>query len=558
MITISNFRRPFAASFKSSKKFAILINTGEVELLTSWDEGEVLRKNISDMGLKSAQCLHINKNNQVVILDGIQNKVMWFDMFFNFLGELCFNSEEIVYFKRSLFDKELYIILKDSKKVISISEEITSSFKTILDYSSFPELYSSSIVLRVSKNEFLFLDSKKSYLHSVIFEKKKIISCKNFLNFGRNGRGYARNPTDINQLNNSIIINDNDNYLLQCFDLNLEFKHQIGGKGDSNSKFDLPVAGCVSNNTLHICDQNNDRIVRYHQNSKTFEEIIIDQFKPGNLSRPSGITFNNDLLYVADRSNSKIQIFDKDLNFISLLNTNKTLHRPSSIACLDQCSKPVIAIIERRDGDNSSLSLYEIKKDFSAKYIEFKLDPNIFLHDPQDLDADSEGKIYIANTLNRNLIKVNRSGEVECSADLAKISNNPRILIKCVNIRHYDNHIFTADFDNKIIYEFNESLNYLSSIDLSHERRITCIRSIFATPEYLLIAVRGDHEVLKINYHGEILQSLELENISSCSWNHPVKISYGKEENIYISDKENDRIILFNSKLKAITLSRNI
>ena len=557
LLELSNFRRPFAAFFSSSTKFAILINADGIELVVCFQKGHILRRHLKDLGLISAKSIFINRKDEVVILDDINKKIAWFDSSLTLLNEIYVDSNEISLFKGSLTDQNLYLLLRDSKKVISVSAEFSNSYKTILDYSEFPELSSSSMVLRMAKNKFLFLDSQQSSLYLVKTKNSAICYCQNFLKKGRDGEGFARNPSDINLIDNMIILHDNTNYLLQFFDFNLKFLFQIGGKGDKKGSFDLPVSGCAFGDAIIICDQNNDRIIKYNHNPRIIEEIIVDKFVPGNLCRPSGIALNNKLLYVADRSNAVIQVFDPNLKFIDLVSVNQTLHRPSSIALINLETETRMVLIERKEGANASLSLFKITNNYHATKIDFQLDKKISLSDPQDLDVDSFGKIYIANTLARKLVKISQAGKEECSADLAKISGNPRILIKCVNVRLGDNHIFTADFDNKIIYEFNSNLEYVGLIDLSEHSEVTCIRSVFATSSHLLVTVRGEHEVLKITYNGQIDKVLGIESISQYSWNHPVKMCMDTDQRVYFADKENDRIVLFDSMLKPIKLSKN-
>jgi len=534
LLELPNFRRPFAASFASLTKFAILLKTEGIELVFQLKKGYILRRYLEDLGLISANSVFINCNDEVVILDEINRKISWFDSNLNLLNEIQIDSNEISLFKPSSFDQNLYLLLKDSKKVISISAEYLNTYKIVLDYSKFSELSSSSMVYRVTKNKFLFLDSNESSLYLVKTKNYTICHCQNFLKKGRGGQGFARNPSDINYINNMTILHDNKNYLLQFFDSNLNFLFQIGGKGDNKESFDLPISGCSIKEAVMICDQNNDRIIKYdHQTGKT-DKIIGDKFIPGNLCRPSGIAFFNKFLYIADRSNGVIQAFDCELKFLNLITTDKALHRPSSIAFIDLEKETRMVLIERKEGANASL-----------------------LNDPQDLDVDNDGKIYIANTLARKLVKINQAGKEECSADLAKISGNSRILIKCVNVRLSDNHIFTADFDNKIIYEFDDNLKYLGLIDLSRFPEVACIRSILALNDFLLVTVRGLNEVLKITFTGEISKVLDIEGISNQSWNHPVKICMDKNRRVYFADKENDRIVLFNSILQPIKISKS-
>jgi hypothetical protein len=127
---------------------------------------------------------------------------------------------------------------------------------------------------------------------------------------------------------------------------------------------------------------------------------------------------------------------------------------------------------------------------------------------------------------------------------MAKISNNTRILVKSVSVRE-DGDIFTADFDECIVYHLDSSLNLKNKIDFSqYKKNIKVIRSICALENSLILCVRGKNQVLKAIYSGEIISPLTLKNVD---WRNPVKISKTRNDKLYISDKENDRVVKIES-----------
>ena len=91
----------------------------------------------------------------------------------------------------------------------------------------------------------------------------------------------------------------------------------------------------------------------------------------------------------------------------------------------------------------------------------------------------------IADTLNRSILEVNLKGEIINKVDMSKISGNARILVKSVYCRE-DGHIFTADFEKCIIYQFDRFLNLICKIDLSKKlNHIKVIRSIYANKKLI-------------------------------------------------------------------------
>jgi len=89
------------------------------------------------------------------------------------------------------------------------------------------------------------------------------------------------------------------------------------------------------------------------------------------------------------------------------------------------------------------------------------------------------------------------------------------------------------------------ALSLKNKIDFSqHKKDIKVIRSICALEASLILCVRGKNQVLKAVYSGEIISPLVLKNVD---WSNPVKISKSSNDTLYISDKENDRIVKIES-----------
>lgn len=200
----------------------------------------------------------------------------------------------------------------------------------------------------------------------------------------------------------------------------------------------------------------------------------------------------------------------------------------------------IAAIIERRDGSNCLLSFYSLSADLkSAKYID-TIDSKCNMNDPQDMDTNNSSNIYIADTLNRRIIKTNVDGQLISQVDMVKISQNKRILVKSVSERE-DGDVFTADFDECVVYHLDSNLKFKHKIDFSqHKKDIKVISSIYALEASLILCVRGKNQVLKAVYSGEIISPILLKNVE---WSNRVKIAKSSNNTLYISNKESDRIV---------------
>ena len=526
-IKLKGFRRPISISFSKTGDLYCLCD-GLFKSLKIFKNNKIIKSIlISDLGLTSAQTIVINNKSQLIILDSSNQSLNWFtlDLIFLFKIKIPGTNYGALYFD----SKNLFLSVNDIFKVFRIDDNL--SILEFYDFSNLENCLSVDSIL--FKNQKLYLlDSKSSNLH-VVSTKDNLH--KQYLNFGRDGKSFVRNPTSINYINKKFYINDNKNYLIQWFDSKLNFIDQIGGKGTDLGKFDLPIFSLVFDNNLIICDKNNDRVLSLDINNKKPFTLVESQFYPGELRRPSGLaTDDKGNIYVSDRSNNVIQVFDSNLKFIKILNySNQPFDRPASLAIIDD----KLAVIQRKR-KGACINLFKINFDNYSLDYDKKFKFKYKLNDPQDMCSTIYKSFLIADTLNRSILEVNLKGEIINKVDMSKISGNARILVKSVYCRE-DGHIFTADFEKCIIYQFDRFLNLICKIDLSKKlNHIKVIRSIYANKKFILIGVRGINQLLKINFEGKILKK-----INNFNWNHPVKIINDKNGKVIIADKENDRVV---------------
>ena len=328
------------------------------ELVVVHPEPErVLSREIKRLGLKNAKSISINCEDQILLIDDIARALFRLDLDLNIISSLKLPGTKYGVIKSSPNSKEFYIPVLDNSNIIKIDSYATG-YSTILDYSEIDTFSNVDTLVALDSNKFLVLDKENSSLFAITVSNGKPKSIKKYLSEGRDGYGKIRRPSDINIVGKYIAVHDNDNYLVQFFDEDINFQFQIGGKGESLNMFDLPVSGFTHKDNLYICDQNNDRIVNLNTTKRKCNIIIEDKFIKGSLSRPSGFSNDEKYIYIADRSNGVIQVFNKNLEFLDILKTNKSLNRPSSLSIINIKHKKIAAIIERKEGSNSALRFF--------------------------------------------------------------------------------------------------------------------------------------------------------------------------------------------------------
>ena len=554
-IKTEGFRRPFAISVSSDGHIVCLTRSPQRRIYIFFNDERVLSKKITQIGLTSATFIEINDRNELVILDNISKTLNWYDFDLNKIQFLNLPGSSYGALTFDKVSKNLYLSVLDLSLILQSNSDNLST-TNFLDYSCIKNCKNVNS-LTIEGNRLILLDSKQAALFDVVIVNREF-EYKRYLQFGRSGKGFTRNPTDVSILNDYIVVHDNDNYFVQFFDKDLNFVFQVGGKGKNENKFDLPISGYAINNELYVCDQNNDRIIILNVESRKVNTIVEDKFINGQLSRPSGVAVGYDKrIYVADRSNGVIQQFDENLNFIEIMDVDGVqLDRPSSIVVFKNNGNKYIAIIERKSGDNSSLNIYELSEDEKTLHFFKEFNDDISLNDPQDMAISSTGCIYVADTLNRRILKVGIDGRMVDQVNMAEISNNNRILVKTVYVRE-DNNIFTADFDECAIYQFDPNLKLVNKIDLLNlKKEIYVIRAVYATNKYLIICVRGESEVIMIDFQGRIIKKIDCIKQTNLNWNHPVKVCLMKNGDILIADKEHDRVVKFDSDINFIAQTK--
>lgn len=551
-IKVEGFRRPFSIGVSLRGDLVCLTETLNKNIYIFFSNSEFITKDIIQMGLSSAKFLAVNEKNEIIILDDISRTLNWFNFQLDLITSCKLPGLRYGTMKFDNNSKKLYVSVLDLSMILQISSD-GNSLNNFFDYSNINSCDNVN-GLAIQNDRLILLDT----LHSALFDvslNKNMIEYSRYLQYGRGGKGFVRNPSDVNILEDFIVVNDYHNYFTQFFDHSMQFVYQIGGKGQNLNQFDLPISGYAANEEFYVCDKNNDRIVKLNSKSKEFKVIVEDKFIKGDLRRPSGISSDsNNNIYVADRSNGVIQKFDENLKFIDILRIeNVKLNRPSSISILEDGGKKYIAIIERKSGNNSTLNFYILSDDEKSLKLHKNFKSDVQLNDPQDMASYKSSFIYIADTLNRRIVQLDLLGNTLKQINMVEVTGNKMILVKTICVRE-DGDIFTADFDECVIYQFDSELNIKNIINLiGIQDKIQKIRAIFATKDYLILCVRGKKEVLIVNYDGELFKEVNSSLQSGLDWNHPVKICKIESGEMLFVDKENDRVIMFDNELDLMT-----
>ena len=115
--------------------------------------------------------------------------------------------------------------------------------------------------------------------------------------------------------NDEILTVDYDNKCVVVLNNKLNLLKVIG-QGSGNSRLVNPEGIAVTDNVIAVSDYGNHQVKKYSLQGELLSVIGCKGNKNGQFNGPMGLTFNNNkLLYVVDRLNYRVQVFQQDDTF---------------------------------------------------------------------------------------------------------------------------------------------------------------------------------------------------------------------------------------------------
>lgn len=502
-----------------------------------------------------------DKENAIIIFKNfnLKNKIIFLNKKFKFIN----NSESesfLISFKNLFIEFSCYnnwyrIISKLGKpqkkfqtsikiKIIDIKVDISSNQILILDDKSnlfFFNFFKDKLFFKKKiKLPIKFIFAKFDLIDEnrilICLDNKKIIILENFKKICLKKKlTNTRIITSLVIFQNRIILVDQRNYCLQIYNLKGKFLRRIGSKGDGIRNFDLPTEIKIYKNDLVLSDQNNDRFITINKNFKN--KLLKKRYKKKNdLNRPIKSLIIGKFLYVLDRENCRIQIFNLKLNFLKTFQLKKTINLKPNSFC-HSIKNNCFFILYR----GSNYKNFLIKYNNNLKVTRKK---KINTLDAQDICC-SNNYLFIANTLGRSIDKYDLNLNFIKKLQIDTLSNNSKVLIKNICIDQNDN-IFIGTFDDFKIFKFDVNLKLINSFSLNkYAEELKVLRSIIIDREdnnIMYLLNRGKYPIWLYSIKkNKILEKVNIFK-NNLFLRNPTSISM-LHKNLFICDKENDRIV---------------
>ena len=171
--------------------------------------------------------------------------------------------------------------------------------------------------------------------------------------------------------NDSVLTIPLQNDHILKFDSKGELLAIVGSRGEGDLQFNKPVGICFNktNQLLYVCDQLNHRIQVLTKDLKFTRSFGEHGQENGQFDRPLNLAFDsNNHLYITDSINHRVQVFTADGKFVTVFSdkaNRKSLCEPNAIA-IDSSNTVYVSELKR-----PSVSMFTSQGKYFASFGEF-------------------------------------------------------------------------------------------------------------------------------------------------------------------------------------------
>lgn len=299
----------------------------------------------------------------------------------------------------------------------------------------------------------------------------------------------------------------------------------------------------------HVRDSPFTVVVRSGRNYSNMNQMLYcfggEGEEDGRLCRPWGICCDKDgFVYVADRSNNRIQIFNPEGTFHHKFGTagsrNGQFDRPAGVA-VDSMGRVIVA-----DKDNHRIQLFTFDGNFLVKFGE-KGNKNGQFNYPWDVAVNSEGKILVSDTRNHRVQLFSSEGiflnKYGFEGALWKHFDSPRGV--CFN---NEGHMVVTDFNNHRLLVINpdfQSARFLGTEGSANGQFLRPQGVAVDQEGNIIVADSRNHRVQVFQPNGNFLCKFGTQGAAPGQLDRPSGICVSPDGYIIVVDFGNNRVQVF-------------
>ncbi|NQW19584.1 MAG: SMP-30/gluconolactonase/LRE family protein [Chloroflexi bacterium] len=157
--------------------------------------------------------------------------------------------------------------------------------------------------------------------HTISFWSKDGVKLNSWGVHG-SGVGEMNRPSGIAfDSDGNLLVVDSVNHRIQKFTVDGTFVSVFGEKGDGDGQFNMPWGVAIDPNdgAIVVGDWRNNRVQKFSANGEYLMQFGSTGSGRGEMNRPAGVTVDEHSdIYVADRGNHRVQLFNSDGEFVDV------------------------------------------------------------------------------------------------------------------------------------------------------------------------------------------------------------------------------------------------
>jgi tripartite motif-containing protein 71 len=323
---------------------------------------------------------------------------------------------------------------------------------------------------------------------------------------------------------------DYGNNRVQIFNSSGTYLATIGGQqcGTGNTQLCWPRHIAIYGNRLYVADAENHRIQIFDISNPAAPSYAATLGTTGSagsgnnqLDTPQGVAVDANFIYVADTENHRVQVFNRNtLAYVATIggtkgSGNNEFKYPTDVA-VDAAGNIYVA-----DYANKRVQQYNSSRVYQRTYgttgVSYQAANDRFYY-PEGVAVAPDGSIYIAEGYGYRLVKLNAAGVPQWTVGEA---GQPG--------------------------EDNAHFTYLMDVAVAPDGRIYTVESWGST-----MRIDGNHRLQIFNPDGSYAGGFGGYGNTNDKFAAPTGIGIDHNGNIYVADRDNHRVQIYNNQLTYI------
>ncbi len=335
-----------------------------------------------------------------------------------------------------------------------------------------------------------------------------------------------------------------------------------GVAGNGSHQLNSPAHIAVYSDTLYVADRGNHRVQIYNiVFSPAYTLTYVATLGTGaagsangQFNQPSGVAVDNNYIYVADRNNHRVQVFNRSTrvfvtSFGSYGAANGQFNQPTDVAVDASGNLYVADFGNVRVQQFQPLSgSWSHVRNYGTTGVPYVTDGNHYNH-PRGVAVGADGSIYIAEEAGRRLVKLSPDGALIW----ATVTSNPgaQVHTPFVDVAVGADRVYAATgWKNEVhIYDANGALKAAFGGFGSGAYQFNDAAGIGVSPNGdVYVADCGNHRVQV--YKPSFAHKATIggsQGSGSNQFNCPQDVAIDATGLVYVADEGNHRVQVFNS-----------